>query len=415
MANIPAFADLANYRINSFTGQITYRDIGYTTAPEERTVGTSAPYILILHESPRRDAVSSIRIIDVTAGNITLQEVEATQTLGNNQFRVQYDEEGNGQIEFNVSQSGHDIEISYYGAGSVNKIEILQSVINAISRVQIQTLATDTILSNTQTAGILTLELDCRDGNVTATLPDAALNEGLQISVNQLYKGGRGIIKGKGVDTIAGYSEIYVDDQGNGGLIYSNGVEWKIQGKWKHTIKYFEDYRPNLDWTDRELGSIKIEYDNKNGSFIVGETIREEISLYEAIIIDDDGTYLYVKNADNNFTNNREITGLTSGSTCDVNEATGSTKNGDSEVVHNTDRPFNNVVPYYYYSTDATESNTYEFKSGDTYAIAKMGTDTNKFLIHTRSIGIMYLDKLGVLQVLVGQDAYYSLFLEVKY
>lgn len=331
MGNIPDFINLSNYRYNPFNNSYTPKKIGYgANAPEERIISSTAPYMLILHEAPQYQNPSVTRIIDTTLG-ITLTEVPKTQTPANNQYRVNYDEKGLGWVEFNSSQAGHTIEISYYGLGSINKLALLYSAQSAITNVQIQTITEDTTLSDTQTAGTLQLEFDTRDENVTVILPDASQNEGFQIGGKMLYWGGRAIIQGKGGDTIDGYSEIYLDDKNNKFKLYSNGSEWKIQFI-NHTIDYFNEFRLTSDWTNYRFGGYVVKYDNKSGNFILGETIEEATSGYQGILMYDDGTYLYLKYSEGNWTNNRQLTGLTSGSTCDVDEVTGSTQNVNSEI-----------------------------------------------------------------------------------
>lgn len=419
MSDIPNYTDLANYRYRSFTNTEVPKLIGYGANPtEDRTIPSSAPYTFLLHETPQFNVPSTTHIFDASQGGMELEEVSKTTTPANNQYRVNYDERGNGEVEFNAAQKGHSVNCKYYGLGSLNKIETLQAVVSAITSIQVLTYATDTILSDNQTAGKLALELDCRDSNVTITLPDASLNEGLQISVNQLYKGGRGIINGKGADTIAGYSEIYIDDQGNGGLIYSNGVEWKIQGDWKHTIKFFDDFRGNNDWTNRELGSIDINYDNLAGNFIVGETIVEAISGYEAVVMSDDGAVLKVKNADGNFTNNREITGQTSGASADVNEGTGSTKNVDSDIYHGTGQNLVMIDLWLIISEDGTHDNSFfqqGFNQTGERGSAVWQTDSNSLEPQTGTSGLYICDRTGNLISLDTQDWVYAYKFKVRY
>ena len=421
MANIPTFNQLANYRYNGFNNQITPRLIGYgAIPPEERTVPSSAPYIILLHESPQFNVPSTTRIWDDT-DSVSLTEVSKTTTPANRQFRVNYDERGNGQVEFNGNQKSHALEISYYGEGSLAKIETLQSTQQAITNVQITTIDTDTILSDDQGGtGTLQLEFDCRTGDKTVTLPDAALNEGLRIGWKVLYWGGRAILDGKGADTIDGYSEIYGDDKNNSGEIYSNGTEWKIRYI-KHTIKFFDDSRFNSDWTNRQLGSTRIQYDNKVGNFIPGEILVESVSGVEFIFMIDDGTYLYVKNAEFYATNNRTLTGQTSGATCDVDEATGSTTNRDSYIALNLLVDRKNIDIRFYVTTNGDFDNEVFLvqdawvAGADFRAWNYQQVSAGNFELATGNSGIGLLMPGGSLGAIAGESYYYHLYVMIYY
>lgn len=417
MANIPTFNQLANYRYNGFNNQITPRLIGYgAIAAEERTIPGSAPYIILLHESPQFNVPSTTRIWDDT-DSVYLTEVSKTTTPANRQFRVNYDERGNGQIEFNGNQKSHNIEISYYGEGSLAKIETLQSTQQAITSVQIQTITTDTILSDDQAGlGSLQLEFDCRTGNKTVTLPDAGLNEGLRIGFKQLYWSGRGILQGKGGDTIDGYTSIFIDDKNNGGEIYSNGVEWKIRYI-SHTIKYFDDWRNRSDWTGATLGSLRIQYDNKVGAFIPGEVLVEAVSGLEFILMYDTGTYLWVKNAEGNATNNRQLTGQTSGATCDVDQATGSTLNVENYIYHGTTKNIDKILLMMYLDSTGDFTNcslvglsVYTPFDGTNTGTRYWQSDTTYVVLQTYADGV-YAGG----QFCTNQSIYYNFLVEVIY
>ena len=426
MANIPTFSQLANYRYNGFNNAITPRLIGYgAIAPEERTVPGSAPYIILLHESPQFNVPSTTRIWDDTDG-VYLTEVSKTTTPANRQFRVNYDERGNGQVEFNGNQKNHALEISYYGEGSLAKIETLQSTQQAITSVQITDIDTDTILDDDQAGlGSLQLEFDCRTGNKIVTLPDAGLNEGLIIGWKILYWGGRAILRGKGGNTIDGYSEIYGDDKDNRGELYSNGVEWKIRYI-THTIKFFDDWRPNSDWTTRNLGSLRVTVDNEDpGNPIEGEVFIESTTNLEFILQEYDAVnhYMYFKNAEGNCTNNETLTGQTSGWACDVNEATGSTKNIDSPVFPNVNKNINKIINKLYISTDGTSNNSFFSQSGF-YAYSNSGlrwgttdyqVDANSFIKQTAANGVMAV-ALGAGDNIIDIDDYdYLIETEIIY
>jgi hypothetical protein len=113
------YDDIEDYRFDPFTGVISPKLIGYgANAPETRTVPGASPYQIKLFESPQENAPSTTRITKVVGG-AELTEVSKTTVPANNQYRVNYDEEGNGIIEFNSAQAGVQLNIQYYGLGSL--------------------------------------------------------------------------------------------------------------------------------------------------------------------------------------------------------------------------------------------------------------------------------------------------------
>jgi hypothetical protein len=118
MANYPVLADLRDIRYNPFSDTYDPKGYGYDSGvdPEERTVPVSSPYFIPLFEYPKNDTPSTVSIYNVTT-DTTLTEVDETVNPANNQFRVHYEGERAGLIEFNSAQAGDEIEISYYGLG----------------------------------------------------------------------------------------------------------------------------------------------------------------------------------------------------------------------------------------------------------------------------------------------------------
>lgn len=331
-------ADIADFRYDGFRNQYSPKLIGYGgNDPETRLVPNTFPYQIKLFEGIQENIPSSTRVKIVSSGFI-LTEVEKTQTPANNQYRVNYDELGYSVIEFNASQKNIQVEISYYGLGHlIQKSTLLAITKTAFYEIEIDysispyTIPDDVI----DTSDNILILADCSDGDVQVNFPDVTLNK-INISAFQTVKGGRLILAAKTGDKIRGindYDEVYLDDIGNQAQFYSDSNYWYIKGI-KHTIKWFDDFRNCSDWVNINLGSMRIQYDNKSGTFIQGEVIIEAISGYEYILVYDDGTYLYLKNAEENATNNRVLTGQTSGATCDVDEITGTTKNISTYISH---------------------------------------------------------------------------------
>ena len=113
------YDDIADLRYNPFTNTYTPKKIGYGIIPPEvRTVPTTAPYQIKLFESPQEN-VPSTTAIETTVGGTPLREMSFNQTPASGEFRVCYDELGNGIVEFNAAQKGVQMNISYYGLGSL--------------------------------------------------------------------------------------------------------------------------------------------------------------------------------------------------------------------------------------------------------------------------------------------------------
>lgn len=111
------YDDIEDFRYNPFSGEFTPKLIGYGGNPAEvRQIPSSSPYWIKLYESPLEDTPSKTRIIRNDT-SITLTEVSKTTIPSTNQYRVNYDELGNGIVDFHPSLSGVEVSISYYGLG----------------------------------------------------------------------------------------------------------------------------------------------------------------------------------------------------------------------------------------------------------------------------------------------------------
>ncbi len=121
--SILQYDDIADLRLNPFdTDESTKwspKQIGYgSNDPETRTVPVSSPYQIKLFEYAQENAPSTTMIVP-TAGGAALEEVAKTVTPGDGQYRVNYDELGTAIIEFSSAQAGVQMDISYYGLGTV--------------------------------------------------------------------------------------------------------------------------------------------------------------------------------------------------------------------------------------------------------------------------------------------------------
>jgi hypothetical protein len=421
-------ASIADFRYDGFRNTYSPKLIGYGgNDPETRLVPNTFPYQIKLFEGIQENVPSTTRVKLVSLG-IELVEVEKTQTPANMQYRVNYDELGYSVLEFNSAQKNVQVEISYYGLGHL----IQKATLLALQRSNWYEIEVDYSISPyvipdniIDTATRIMIFADTSDGNVLVYLPDVALNR-VEVAWKQTQKGGRLIIQTKAGDKIRGindYDSVYADDIGNSGHIYSDTNYWFINGMIKHTIKFFDYQRYNDAWPLRNLGSLRIQYDNKVGSFILGETIEESVSGVQAILMFIDGTHLYVKNAVNNFVNNRTITGLTSGATCDVNEGSGATTNQDSPIFHNTDKNLNQIRLIMYVSSDQTWNNTFELTTGNVgTGSANQGITfhqytTNSIIAQTATSGCLFVSEGSgsVVTITAGGMVYYDIYCKIEY
>lgn len=123
--------DISDIRYNPFTRVYSPRMIGYgVISAERRTIPTTSPYWVKLYEAPQENVPSSTRIVLVGTGE-TMREVSMTQTPANKEYRVCYDELGNGIVEFNANQKGLQIDCSYYGLGTVLQRQALATKLEA--------------------------------------------------------------------------------------------------------------------------------------------------------------------------------------------------------------------------------------------------------------------------------------------
>ncbi|GAH64097.1 unnamed protein product, partial [marine sediment metagenome] len=170
------------------------------------------------------------------------------------------------------------------------------------------------------------------------------------------------------------------------------------------------------DWTNVHLGDVRLEYDNRDGIFEVGEIITEEISGNTGIINSITATVLRLKEVTGTgvFSDNREITGASSGATADVD---GTTKNVDNNVRHDLGAPLSDILVKVLISTDRTDDNSFDVTgyqigrptSGiNSHGIRIDQVDTNNILIQTGDDGIGVLTVAGVFGRVNIENWYYK-------
>ena len=125
--SILQFGDIADLRYNPFTGTYDPIGIGYDgNSAEVRTVPNTAPHQIKLFEIPQETAPSTFSVTP-SAGGDALREVGFNQAPASGEYRVSYSGVlGAGIVEFNAAQKGVQMDIKYYGLGTIEqKIALL--------------------------------------------------------------------------------------------------------------------------------------------------------------------------------------------------------------------------------------------------------------------------------------------------
>jgi len=91
---------------------------------EEHTIPSSSPYIIHLRHIPKKDSVSINSYTEVFT------------SPSSEQYRVFYGAEGLGQVEFNPTQSGNNVEVNYQAVGSVVWAETYGNAREGVNKLQ---------------------------------------------------------------------------------------------------------------------------------------------------------------------------------------------------------------------------------------------------------------------------------------
>jgi len=255
-------------------------------------------------------------------------------------------------------------------------------------------------------------------GSFTITLPTLADNQKRVLKFIMTTAGGNVTIDGEGSELI-GTLETQILSGGSDHLeIVGLAGQWSIVScKLSHDTGWIN----SNDWTNRHLGTSQVTYDGKSGTFVVGEKITESTSSNTGIITADSGTVLTLKNVTGTgiFTDNRTLTGATSGATCLVNETT-SNKNKDTNVIHNLGYGLSDIHSRLVISTDKTEANiifcnTGEYANdvlGNIYFWSCLGVSITEYKLQTGNLGLISISDTGTGIALTNQDYYYRVLVE---
>jgi hypothetical protein len=199
--------------------------------------------------------------------------------------------------------------------------------------------------------------------------------------------------------------------------LYSNGTDWFIVNGFRPY--YQSGWIRQSDWTNRELGFIRVAYDNLSGTFEMFEIVTEATSGNTGIIINDTGSELCLAfiTGTGLFTDGRQLTGGTSTATADVNESgTGSTKNKNTSIIHNWGVGAEYIDTELFINVDTTFS---EASKSLTYFAANesassvigasiLSIDTNSQKIQTSTDGLRAVSDAGSNFLIDNEDWWYN-------
>lgn len=186
-----------------------------------------------------------------------------------------------------------------------------------------------------------------------------------------------------------------------------------------------KNYDNRSDWTNVHMGN-GVTYDNKSAAVdLTGMVITEATSGFTGIVVEDTqgaasgaGGILYVYALSTGFTfwtNNRQLT-ASDGTTCDVDEGSGSSKNIDYDLYHGFGIDIKKIIQKLIISTDGTENNSFMMQhvslASGNYGIAMYQTDTYQYTNQVASNGFTYpLDAGGTQGTVDTEDWYNNLIL----
>jgi len=265
------------------------------------------------------------------------------------------------------------------------------------------------------------IELDGTNGDYSVTLPTGgAVVKGKKLKFKKITASGKVEITG----TIDGYTNLSLFANNDILEIYFNGTEWKILGC---TLSNDYGYINRSAYTNKDLGHVEIDYDNLTGTYTTGEIVREYSDVPRTIatgkygvIISDDGTTLKLREVQGGgvFTNNLYLEGDISGATSDVNEPSGSTKNLDSNILHNMGISLAYLTYKFYISEDGTDNTLRTVVSlfAPTVYAGSLGMSFHSISINevktetgTGGIGIVDDSQSNNIRQLDSEDFYYKI------
>lgn len=318
--------------------------------------------------------------------------------------------------------------------GITNKIKWLALKNNVISTMRNKIIVTsdysipDSIPSGTTI--LVKTNTSTQYGIITITLPTLADNIGKWYEIkHDSTNDGLIIVDGEGSEKLR-YKGIQIEtnkiySKGDSYKYYNNGVDWEMSGG--TVIR--TGLQNRSDWTSVTLGNA-FDYDNKSdGIDLTGMIISEATSLQTAVVVYDSGGTgtsgtLYVYNIDDSatstglgvWTNNRVIT-ASDGTTCDVNEASGTSKNTNNNFCHSFGVNLLAYFPQLLISSSVNYNNSFYRQPSTSNSDVSTGcafrqVDSNNITVPTHIEGMQYISGPGSGSVLNTNDWYYELIIE---
>jgi hypothetical protein len=236
-------------------------------------------------------------------------------------------------------------------------------IINNFEIINSSSTATVTI-SDSDVYSIYYIPHTSSTGLFTRNLPTLADNIGKEYRFKNLGLGLTKIVSEEGsnilFDNDNSLTNLFLANVGDECIVKATSSGWELK-RWR--VGLVSGMINRNDWTSEGIGSA-FTYDNKSSTFdITGEKGTEEISNNTFLCIHDDtpagaaGTcYCVNVTGTGIFTNNREVT-FGNSETCDVNEASGSSKNIDYDLYHNLNLYFPSFKAEFIISSDGTDAN----------------------------------------------------------
>lgn len=265
-----------------------------------------------------------------------------------------------------------------------------------------------------------------KEGLITVTLPTLADNIGKWYEVEHDSPQGLVMVDGEGAETLNFGGEqlttCLIYSSGMGYKFKNNGTDWTMRGC-NHMKKNMDN---RADWSNVHIGN-GVTYDNKSAAVdLTGMVITEATSSFTGVVVEDTGGtgasgILYVYELSSGFTfwtNNRQLT-ASDGTTCDVDETSGSSKDQDYDFYHGFGVPLIKLKLQFVISTDGTDNNSWISTGSDVttaltncHGIQTDAIDTNSIRKQSGILGIFHVLNTGIAEIIDTEDYYNDIILD---
>jgi len=258
----------------------------------------------------------------------------------------------------------------------------------------------------TDVDGVQVIESDPTITRNTITLPTLADNLGRPLRILNIADG-LTMVDGEGSETINGNLTMTIFNKYDFIELIAGTTEWEVA----HICRKMDmGFVQRTTWQGAQPGTVVINVDT--GSiplgYEFGEIVSDTVVTGRIINIVDnaDGTgqiFVYKTTGTGNFTNNNTLTGANSSATSLVNETSGSTKNGISNVFHGENVSKSEYTTRFFISSDGSEGNILDFSNSQfsdgtgsaRFGQTFFGVDLDNYKLITGLDGIRYADSTG--------------------